>query len=74
MAAIMGGCTALSVIPDHENDERLDRIARNVSSLLREESYLNKVADPTAGSYYIDTLVKEIAEKAWTKFIQSVNV
>jgi methylmalonyl-CoA mutase len=73
LASILGGCNALSVHPDHEHDERLSRIARNVSSLLREESYLNKVADPTAGSYYVDTLVKEMAEKAWTKFIQSVT-
>ncbi len=73
LASVLGGCTALSVLPDHEHDERVSRIARNVSSLLREESYLNKVADPTAGSYYVDTLVKEMAEKAWTKFIQSVN-
>lgn len=73
LASILGGCNALSVHPDHEHDERLSRIARNVSSLLREESHLNKVADPTAGSYYVDSLVKEMAEKAWTKFIQSVN-
>lgn len=73
MAAILGGCTALSVLPDHEDDKRLERIACNVSSLLREEAHLNKVADPTAGSYYIDTLVMKMTEKAWTKFIQSVT-
>lgn len=68
MAAILGGCTALSTEPDTEGDERLTRIARNVSNVMREESHLDKVADPTAGSYYLENLVYSIAHEAWAKF------
>ncbi len=52
----MGGANGLWVVPiqqDKANELEL-RIARNVSSILIHESYLDKVADPTAGSYYLD--------------------
>jgi methylmalonyl-CoA mutase len=45
------------------------RIARNVSVLLKEESYFNKVADPSAGSYYIENLTNQLAEAAWVLFL-----
>lgn len=44
------------------------RVARNVQLLLQDESYLDKVADPAGGSYYIESFTNELAEKAWTKF------
>ena len=50
----------------------MNRIARNVSSILRDESYLSKVADPTAGSYYLDNLTADLSEKAWQKFQSKV--
>lgn len=72
MAAILGGCNALSIDAADE-DERLHRIALNVSHILREESHLNKVADPTAGSYYIESLVHQFAQLAWEKFNQTLS-
>lgn len=68
MAAIAGGCDSLTVEPEDENNDTMSRIARNVSSILREESHFSKVADPTAGSYYIDSLTNQLSEKAWRKF------
>jgi methylmalonyl-CoA mutase len=68
MAAICGGCQSLSVLPAHSEDSMQNRIARNVSSILREESHFNKVADPTAGSYYLDGLTDRLAAKAWDIF------
>ncbi|MEA3505423.1 MAG: methylmalonyl-CoA mutase, partial [Bacteroidota bacterium] len=41
------------------------RIARNTQIYLQEETEICKVVDPWAGSYYIETLTKEIADKAW---------
>ncbi len=72
MAAILGGCNALSIDAADE-DDRLNRIALNVSHILREESHLNKVADPTAGSYYIESLVHQFAQLAWEKFNQTLS-
>jgi methylmalonyl-CoA mutase len=67
LSSIAGGCDSLTIEPEG-NDQTENRIALNVSSILREESYLSKVADPTAGSYYLDSLVAALSEKAWQKF------
>lgn len=68
MAAIAGGCDSLTIAPEDDNNETMKRIAVNVSSILREESHFANVADPTAGSYYIDALTNQLSEKAWRKF------
>lgn len=68
IASIIGGCCSLTIEPEDDTNEMMKRIALNVSSVLREESYLSKVADPTAGSYYLDSLITELSEKAWSKF------
>lgn len=72
MAAVTGGCDALTVhsydaaLAASVNPEFSTRIARNVSLLLAQESYLDKVADPSAGSYYVETLTHKLTEAAWT--------
>jgi methylmalonyl-CoA mutase len=67
MAAIAGGCDALTIYPEKEGDANMNRIARNVSNILREESHFNKVADTTAGSYYIEALTEEIIKQVKSK-------
>jgi methylmalonyl-CoA mutase len=68
MAAITGGCDSLTVYPEKENNAMMNRVARNVSNILREESHFDKVADPAAGSYAIEAMVDAIAQRAWTMF------
>ncbi|MCY7359182.1 MAG: methylmalonyl-CoA mutase family protein, partial [Rudanella sp.] len=74
MAAVIGGCDVLTVRPYDallgNSGEFSHRIARNVSLLLANESYLDKVADPSAGSYYIETLTHQLVESAWALFLQ----
>ena len=75
MSAVVGGCDVLTVLPydtaaDNETSDFSDRIARNVSVLLTQESYMGKVADPSAGSYYIESLTHELTEAAWTYFLK----
>lgn len=48
------------------------RIARNTQIYLQEETSICKSVDPWAGSYYVESLTKEIAEKAW-KLIEEVE-
>jgi methylmalonyl-CoA mutase len=48
------------------------RIARNTQIYLQEETDICRVVDPWAGSYYIETLTQELAEKAW-KLIEEVE-
>lgn len=64
MAGVLGGANFLWVKPfQEENASELDRrIARNVSSILREEAYLDKVMDPTSGSYFVENLTSTILE------------
>lgn len=69
MSAVLGGVDYLSINPNHELDSA-DRIARNISNLMKEESYLSKVQDPSAGSYYIERLTTDLAKEAWTQFQQ----
>ena len=69
-AAIFGGTQSL-----HTNalDEAIAlptdfsaRIARNTQLYLQKETKITKTVDPWAGSYYIEKLTQEIAEKAWS--------
>ena len=76
LAAALGGTQSL-----HTNalDEAIAlptdfsaRIARNTQIYLQEETKITKTVDPWAGSYYVETLTKEIADKAW-ELIQEVE-
>ena len=73
MSSVIGGTDSLTVNAFDEAfqtpNEFGERIARNQQLLLKEESYLDKVADPAAGSYYIETLTASIAEEAWKIFL-----
>lgn len=68
ISAICGGCNSLTVMAEQYANPLMERIARNVSVILREESHLNKVADPIAGSYAIEALTHELAREAWQRF------
>ncbi len=48
------------------------RIARNTQIYLQEETQITRTVDPWAGSYYVESLTNDIAEKAW-KLIQEVE-
>ncbi len=47
------------------------RIARNVQHLLQLESGLGDIADPAAGSYYVEQLTRQLAAAAWNDFVKS---
>ncbi len=68
MSAILGGADAIYNMPYdaiyHKDNEFGDRIARNQLLIMRNESYLDKVGNVAEGTYYIETLTKQLAEKA----------
>lgn len=72
MSAVTGGSNSLSILPyDYlfaKANEFSSRMAINQQHILKDESYLNKVADLSTGSYYIEELTDLLAEKAWNKF------
>jgi len=48
------------------------RIARNTQLYIQQETEICRTVDPWAGSYYVESLTKELAEKAW-KLIEEVE-
>ncbi|MGX5805479.1 methylmalonyl-CoA mutase [Bradyrhizobium sp. Arg314] len=69
MSAVLGGTQSL-----HTNsfDEAITlptefsaRIARNTQLILQHETGVTRVVDPLAGSYYVESLTKELADAAW---------
>lgn len=44
------------------------RIARNTQVILAEESQLGRVVDPAGGSWFVESLTDELAEKGWACF------
>jgi methylmalonyl-CoA mutase len=73
MSGVLGGADSIEILPfDHAfkyPDHFSERIARNQQLLMREESYLDKIVDPSAGSYYIETLTHLLAQKSWEIFL-----
>jgi methylmalonyl-CoA mutase len=74
MSAIIAGIDSLTVRPFdsvfNEPHDLSERIARNQQLLLKEESYLDKVVDPGAGSYYIESMTDALIEEAWKLFLE----
>ncbi|MDD3196287.1 MAG: methylmalonyl-CoA mutase small subunit [Paludibacter sp.] len=74
MSASLGGVNSLTVLPFDvsfkNGDDFSERIARNQQLLLKEESNFDKISDPAGGSYYIETLTKELAAQAWKLFLE----
>lgn len=76
MSAAMGGANTITVLPHTSAytspDGFAQRIARNVQLVLKEESYLDRIIDPAAGSYYVEYLTDQLAQKAW-QFFQAIE-
>ncbi|MCK5400994.1 MAG: methylmalonyl-CoA mutase, partial [Flavobacteriaceae bacterium] len=72
MSAIFGGANTICNLPYdaiyHKDNEFGERISRNQLLILKHESYFNKVNNPVDGSYYIETLTQQMAEKALELF------
>ncbi|MEG1585665.1 MAG: methylmalonyl-CoA mutase small subunit [Bacteroidales bacterium] len=75
MSAALAGVDSIVVtpydLPYKQPDEFSERIARNQQLLLKEESHLDKIVDPAAGSYYLENLTMAIAEEAWKLFLET---
>ena len=74
MSLILGGADYISNLAYdslyHKDNEFGDRIARNQLLVLKHESYLDVVANPSDGAYYIEYITQQLAEKALNLFKQ----
>ena len=75
-AAAVGGADAITVLPFDDvigpSDDFARRIAKNTQIILSEEAHLGRVIDPAGGSFYVESLTRELANRAWAAF-QSVE-
>ncbi|NTU58858.1 MAG: methylmalonyl-CoA mutase [Chlorobiaceae bacterium] len=71
-SSILGGCDTLQLDAfdpaGSVSTELTDRITRNIHLLLKEESGLDRVVDPAAGSWYIETMTASLCREAWKIF------
>ena len=69
MAAVFGGTQSLHTNSFDEAialpTETSSRIARNTQLIIQEETHITSVVDPWAGSYMMESLTQEMADKAW---------
>lgn len=72
MSAALGGANIIHVnrfnAAYKPKDDFAERMARNISLILKEEAYFNKVSDPASGSYYIEQMTNELSQNAWKLF------
>ncbi len=73
LSAVIGGADSLGLVAHVAVAERSqgfqERIARNVQLILQHESHLDRITDPSAGSWYLETITAQLAEKAWQRFV-----
>jgi len=72
-AAILGNSDFIKInsrtsSPNPAAEEFYQRVRLNIAHILREESFMDKVMDPLAGSYLIETTTSKISEVTWEKF------
>ena len=71
-AGVLGGCDSMQVGAFDEVFRRPDdfslRIARNTQLVLQKECHLNHIIDPAGGSWFVENLTAELAQKAWALF------
>ncbi|WP_339662906.1 methylmalonyl-CoA mutase subunit beta [uncultured Polaribacter sp.] len=74
MSAILGGSNTISNVSYdtifHKSNEFGNRIARNQLLILQQESYLHEAQNFADGSYYIESIAQQLAEKALITFKQ----
>ena len=72
MSAVIGGVDSLTIQPYdsqfNSTNSFSSRIARNIHHIIAEEAHFGKVDDPASGSYYVEQLTEEIAQKSWEFF------
>ena len=72
MSAVLGGADSIQVAAFdclyQAPNEFSARLARNLPLILRDEAHLDWVADPAAGSYFVESLTDELARAVWAEF------
>ncbi len=66
LSGLIAGCDGMVIDTfNGEYNSFSNRMSRNIFNILKEEAYLDKVDDPSFGSYFIENYTKKIAEKIY---------
>jgi len=71
LSGLIGGVDEIYLPPSAGDEDKAlfkRRISRNINHLLELESFMDRVVDPAAGSYYLESLTDKIAAEAWSLF------
>lgn len=73
MSAVIGGTQRLYIYPsdsfkNKKGTQNQNRLGLNIQNLMELESYMDRVVDPAAGSYFLENLTETLAEEAWEVF------
>ena len=75
-AGVLGGAEVLTSVPFdsllRSPTDSSRRIARNTPLILQAEAQLQRVMDPAGGSWFLDSITRQLAEEAW-KFFQQIE-
>jgi methylmalonyl-CoA mutase len=74
LSAVVGGIDEMTTLPynwkaKNPDVSKTQRLATNIALLLKEESYLDKVIDPSGGAYSQEELISSLQTKAWELFL-----
>lgn len=76
MSAVLGGVHGLELQsfdrPLNGGSDFGAELSRNIQLILKNEAYLDKVVDPAAGSYYLESLTDQLSDQAWA-FFQAIE-
>lgn len=73
LSCVLGGADIVSAYPYNYltgTTPTSKRIARNMQLVIKEETHIQRVIDAAGGSYYIESLTKELVENTWAYFIE----
>ena len=74
LSAVLAGTDSFTVLPYNSTSEWptefSERIARNQQLVIKEEAFIDKIVDPSAGSYYIENLTDKLIDETWKLFLE----
>ena len=79
ISAVSGGASSILIHDSHiyseeKNSWFYQRLALNISHVLKEEAYLTKVNDPLKGAFVIEMLTECLVKKSWNSFLKSMDL
>jgi len=76
LGAVIGGADIIypmTFTAQTSSEGHDQRISRNINHVLQSESYMDRVVDPAAGSYFFESMTDSVCNKVWEEFQKRVE-